>query len=65
MNNINYYYTLCGFLSGGLLMFIFTTYKINQLKMKINELEETKTNLLEHLMILDSSPYNLSCKKNK
>lgn len=68
MNNTNGYANcfcgLCGFLSGGILVFLLNQYKISNLEKKIKELEETKINLIEHMMLLDSTPCN-STYKNK
>ena len=55
---MNNYYAICGFLSGGILVYLFNNYKINNLEKKIKELEETNMNLIEHLMFLDSTPHN-------
>ena len=63
MNNTNTYYGLCGFLSGGILVFLFNNYKIHNLEKKINELEKINENLVEHLILLDSTPCNSSHKK--
>lgn len=67
MNNTNgydnSYYGLCGFLSGGILVFLLNYYKISNLEKKIKELEETKINLIEHLMYLDSPSCNSTHRK--
>jgi len=63
INNTNIYYGLCGFLSGGILIYLFRQYKINNLEKKIKELEETNINLIEHMMFMDSTPCNSSHKK--
>lgn len=63
MNNTNSYYGLCGFLSGGILVFLLNQYKISTLEKRIKELEETNVNLIENLMLFDSTPYDSSYKK--
>lgn len=67
MNNINGYVNcycgLCGFISGGILVFLLNQYKTSNLEKKIKELEETNINLIEQLMLLDSTPCDLSYKK--
>lgn len=63
MNNTNSYYGFCGFLSGGIFIFLLSQYKIINLEKRIKELDETNTNLIEHLMLLDSTPCKSSYKK--
>ena len=63
MNNTNSYYGLCGFLSGGILLFLLSQYKISNLEKRIKELEETNINLIEHIMLFDSTPCYSPYKK--
>jgi hypothetical protein len=65
INNTNSYYGLCGFLSGGILIYLFSQYKISNLEKRIKELEKTNVNLIEYIMLLNSTPCDSSYKKNR
>jgi len=60
MNNLsnNFFYFISGILFGSIFTYLLYKNKINLLNNKITYLEEKNLNLTEHLMYLDSSPYN-------
>ncbi len=67
MNNLsnNFFYFITGMLFGGSYIYLLEKKKIhllnnevNLLKNKISYLEEKNFNLIDHLMYLDSSPYD-------
>lgn len=65
MDNRNYNFAIYGFLSGGLLVYMFYKYKTLDLEKKIDKLEKINSNLIEHMMYLDSTPCNSSYIKNE